>query len=244
MEIGNKIKNLLIQFFGLINNSKKSKCIFYHDIHASITYTNMSTSIEMFEKHIQNIRRKGFEIVHSITKKNKQIEISFDDGFKGVYKNIELINRLKVPITVFVVSSYIDKQNYLSAIQLKEISKNPFIKIESHSHTHPNLALLSDEKLKIEFIQSKKILEKICEDKITSICYPEGFFNKKVIQCAKDAGYDKQYSSLPGLFIKDVFPNIKRRSLVQFSSVSQFNSILKGGDHFLSLWYSIKHLTR
>ena len=67
--------------------------IFYHDIHAEKRYTDMSTPIELFEKHIQIIHESGYKIVSEITQKHGQIEICFDDAFLGIYQNIEFFKK-------------------------------------------------------------------------------------------------------------------------------------------------------
>jgi len=242
--IANKIKNSLIYIFGMIYNSRNSKCIFYHDIHSDSCFTNMSTSSDLFEKHISIIRKSGFEIVSEITKEKEQISISFDDGFKGFYENIEVINRLKIPITIFVVSSYLGEENFITKAQLKELHNNPLVTIQSHTHTHPDLTLLSSEKLEEELRKSKQILDEICDVEINSICFPKGLFSKRVVEISTKIGYTTQYSSLPGNYYNEVFPTVKRRSLVQFSSEKEFCSILKGGDHFLNYWYTKKYFSR
>ena len=65
----NLIKITFIKFFSFFCFEKKSKVIFYHDIHSNDRYTDMSTSIELFKKHIQIIEENGYEIVSHITKK-------------------------------------------------------------------------------------------------------------------------------------------------------------------------------
>jgi len=244
MAIATKIKNSLVYIFGMIKNSRKSKCIFYHDIHSDSCFTDMSTPSVLFEKHINIIRENGFEIVSEITKEEEQILISFDDGFKGVYENIEIINRLKIPITIFIVPSYLGSKNFITKEQLKELNNNPMITIQSHTLTHSDLPLLSSKILENELSNSKQILEEICGTDINSICFPKGLFSKKVVDIATKVGYARQYSSLPGNYYNEVFPTVKRRSLVQFSSEKEFLSILKGGDHFLNNWYTNKHFSR
>ena len=241
MGLGNKIKNILVYVFGMMNNSRKSKCIFYHDIHSDIRFTDMSTSSDLFEKHIHIIRENGFEIVSEITQEKGQIFISFDDGFKGVYENIDIINRLKVPITIFVVFSFLDEENFISKEQLIELNNNSMITIQSHTYTHSELPLLSSEEVEKELLKSKKLLEGICGVEINSICFPKGLFSTKVVDIASKVGYETQYSSLPGNYYNEVFPTVKRRSLVQFLSEREFRSILRGGDHFFYYWYKIKH---
>ena len=224
--------------------NKKSRVIFYHDLHSSIQYTEMSTSVEMFEKHIEIIRKKGFEIVDSISKENEQIEISFDDAWAGIYDNIEIIKRLEIPIRIFVITSLMGSENYLSKKKIIELNKNPLVNFQSHTHTHPDLPMLSDKDLEFELSESKNILEGICNKDIDEVCYPMGLFCKRTIEAAKKAGYKVQYSSIPGVFHVREYPAVINRSLVQFAKEEEFRAILKGGDYILSLWYKIKHFIK
>ena len=84
-------------------------------------------------------------------------------------------------------------------------------------------------------------LEELLGCEVSAICFPEGKFNHRVVQIANSLDYKKQYSSLPGFYYNEVFPSVKRRSLVQFANKTEFESILKGGDHLLSFWYKFKH---
>ena len=238
--IRNKLKTSLIAFYSFFKSSNRSKSIFYHDIHSSKKFTNMSTSIDLFENHIQIIQNSDFKIVREITDDHNQIQICFDDGFKGIFGNMNIINRLNVPITIFIVTSFIDKEGYLSLSEIKELNQNPLIRIESHTHTHADLTLFSKKELDFEFSHSKKILEDICDNEITSLCYPKGIFNDKIVDIASHI-YKLQYSSLPGNYYDDILPSVKRRSLVQFSSINNLRNIINGGDHILYHWYKFKH---
>ena len=244
MDLKNKIKNTIINLSARIKNSDDSKYIFYHDIHSENRFTDMSTHVDLFVKHINVIRELGFEIVHEITKEKNQISISFDDGFKGLYQNIGIINQLEVPITLFVVSSFLDRDNFLSTNNLKELAKNKFIEIQSHTLSHEELPTLDSDSLQLELKKSKEILESICETEIDSICFPKGMFDKYVIKKALEVGYHKQLSSLPGSYHAEVFPSVKRRSLVQFATEKEFRSILRGGDNILYNWYYKKHFVK
>jgi len=244
MDLKNKIKNTIINLSSRIKNSDDSKCIFYHDIHSENRSTDMSTALDLFVKHINIIRDLDFEIVHKITKEKNQISISFDDGFKGLYENIGIINQLEIPVTIFVVSSFLDSDNFLTTYNLKELSKHKFIKIQSHTFSHAELPILNATSLQRELQKSKEVLESICETEINSICFPKGLFDKSVIKKSSEVGYNKQFSSLPGSYHYEVFPSVKRRSLVQSAAEKEFKSILKGGDNILYYWYYKKHFVK
>ena len=238
-----EIKRILMEITASISRLKDSKCLFYHDLHDIDRYTSMSTPLSLFESHISLIRNLGFEIVHDINNKHNQIEITFDDGFQGIYQNINLINKLQVPITLFVSTSFIDQDNFLSRSQIRELHQNPLVKIASHTHSHLDLTSLSEEGIRDECLISKNILEDICSDHIDSFCYPKGYFNKKVIYIASSF-YKKQYSSIPGSFYKEVYKSVKHRSLTQFLTLSEIKTVLHGGDNIFDMWYRLKHFRR
>ena len=235
------IKKTLIYLNGIMKNSKKSRCLFYHDIHKDNVYTSMSTSVDVFKEHVKIIRSSGFSIVKEINDENGEILICFDDGWAGIYDNIELINKLEVPITIFVVTSFIGSNNYLNIKQIKDLNKNPLITFQSHTHKHLDLSLLTNDELIFELTESKKILEFICSREIESICFPKGLFSKSVVNIANNVGYTKQYSSLPGTYFDNFYLGVKKRDLVQFLSKYQLKSILRGGGDVLFFWYYIKH---
>ena len=241
MAVASFVKTVIIRVFSFFYFSKKSKIIYYHDIHSYKKYTYMSTPVDLFKKHINIIREQGYEIVNEITKPLGQIEICFDDAFLGLYQNIELIKDLDTPIHLFVVSSYLEKENHINKEQLLLLNDLTQIKISSHTQTHQVLNSASDSLLKNELQNSKKLLESLLNKSVYSVCYPEGKFNNRVVEFAEAVGYSSQYSSLPGFYFNDFLPYVKRRSLVQFAGEKEFKAILKGGDHVLAFWYKFRH---
>ena len=154
------------------------------------------------------------------------------------------LKQQNIPVHLFVISSYLERENYINEKQLLELSKLDIIKISSHTHTHKILNQLDENELLRELKESKEILEDLLNAPVDSICYPEGKFDKKTIHIAKKVGYKKQYSSLPGFFADRFEIDVIRRSLVQFALEKEFKAILKGGDHILAFWYKLKHFKR
>jgi len=241
MAITSFVRVVIVRVFSFFCFSKKSKVIYYHDIDSDKKYTDMSTPVELFKKHINIVRENGYEIVNEITKPFGQIEICFDDAFLGLYDNIELIKELDIPIHLFVVFSYLEKENHINKEQLLLLNNLTQIKISSHTQTHQVLNITSESLLKNELKNSKNLIEGLLNNSVDSICYPEGIFSNSVVDLAKNVGYSRQYSSLPGFYFNDFLPNVKRRSLVQFAEEKEFKAILKGGDHVLAFWYKFKH---
>ena len=79
------IKEILLKISAILNRNRESKILFYHDVYSHTQYTDMGTDVTLFEKHIDTIKKYGFNIVPKITEKYNQIQLCFDDGFKGIY---------------------------------------------------------------------------------------------------------------------------------------------------------------
>ena len=233
-------RNIILKCASFRFNNRDSKVLFYHDVHCEKKYTETSTVIKLFQDHITTIHLLGFEIVSDIYKKTGQLKIQFDDGFKGVYECIELIKKHKIPIEIFIVTSWIGKQGYLSEKEIKELQASNLVRFSSHTHTHRNLGEINDDEIHDELRKSKQLLEDITGEEVKSLCFPKGSFSNSVIQIAKELGYDEQYSSLPGSS-HDLFQGLViRRNLLQFASVSEVKSVLKGG----YMIFNRKYLTR
>jgi peptidoglycan/xylan/chitin deacetylase (PgdA/CDA1 family) len=65
-----------------------------------------------------------------------------------------------------------------------------FVKIESHTMTHPILPNVERAALDFEMRGSKKRLEEILDREIKHFCYPNGSFDEAARQAAIDAGYE------------------------------------------------------
>lgn len=72
--------------------------------------------------------------------------------------------------------------------QAREMDKS-YIKIESHTVTHPILPNVDEIQLVFEITKAKNRLEKILERNVGHFCYPNGSLNEKVRQEVENAGY-------------------------------------------------------
>lgn len=222
------IKQLLLRSIGSFLNNRDSKIIFYHDIYSINKYTEMSTNIEMFRKHLECITDNHFKLVSSISENKNEIQMCFDDGFAGIWDCRETWDLFDWRPTIFIAVKLIGNDGYLNIQQIKTLSNQGY-RFESHGWNHCPLTRLTDNQLLQETSDSKKYLEDSLGFEINEICFPLGAFSPKVIDACLNAGYKLMYSSIPGTYFNQVFPNIVRRNLVQFYNSEEFKSVLFGG---------------
>jgi peptidoglycan/xylan/chitin deacetylase (PgdA/CDA1 family) len=82
---------------------------------------------------------------------------------------------------------------------VKEMNENG-IDFGSHTVTHPILTHVPLNQVKVEIIESKKIIEKKLNRPITTFCYPNGFatdYNADIIQILKDNGFQSSVTAIP-----------------------------------------------
>lgn len=225
-------------FFGQLwfrNNA--SKILFYHDLHDKYSYTDMSTALELFKQHISAIKEEGFELVPSITKASNQVSIQFDDGFKGIYDCLPYLIEEQIPIELFVITARIGKEGYLTAEELIALDQSGLVRISAHTHQHIELGHASQEEMRSELMESKKVLEQILGKTVDGICYPRGVFSSVVVSVVESCGFKAQYSSLPGNYFNKPFPSVYRRNLVQYASPTELKYCLRGAHELFAKRY-------
>ena len=110
----NPIKEILLKISAILNRNRESKILFYHDVFSHTLYTDMGTNVELFKQHIDTIVKCGFNIVSKITERQNQIQICFDDGFKGIYDTKDVFEKYNIKPTVFLAVDLIGKEGYLN----------------------------------------------------------------------------------------------------------------------------------
>lgn len=124
--------------------------------------------------------------------KKLRVVVTFDDGYKDNLSTVApIMNKLQIPFTVFVTSSFIqeDSSDYLSAHELRDLAALPGVGIGSHGVTHRRLAECDDTSLRWELSESRRSLENMIEKSVTALSYPHGSASNRVREAARQAGY-------------------------------------------------------
>ncbi|RMA93075.1 polysaccharide deacetylase [Hydrogenothermus marinus] len=154
-----------------------------------------------FERQLKFLKLIGYKYSEIDKIEDKTVIPTFDDAYKDFIENAyPLLEKYGYKGYVFVPAKLVGKYNEWDYEKLnvkKEIMDwedlrflvSKGYKIGSHTLTHPDLTKLSDEELKKEIFDSKKILEDKLGVEIDTFCYPYGYYNDKVTEMVKKAGY-------------------------------------------------------
>lgn len=177
--------------------------IMYHDILPEKKVFFDVTHKE-FEEHLQLIQKNGLTPISmeqltthlrtGLPLPEKPILLTFDDGYGGHYEFVyPLLKKYGYPATFSIYTSNIGKDTGRSHVtweQLRQMAADPLITIAAHSVTHPrDLRELPDDKLEMEVVKSKQLLEAELGIPIRYFTYPEGKYDDRVAKAVSEAGY-------------------------------------------------------
>jgi hypothetical protein len=124
----------------------------------------------------------------------KPIVLTFDDGYLGqLTYAYPLLKKFNYPAVFYVHTAFVGAmtgQAHMNWAQLRQLSDEGLIDIESHTVTHPaDMTTLTDEQLHHELFDAKAVLEKNLGKPIVHLAYPVGKRDERVVEVAKAAGY-------------------------------------------------------
>jgi len=144
--------------------------------------------------------------------KAPHVLVSFDDAFDNLLENaLPALEDYHVPAIIFAPAGNLGSpprwematghresaEMIMTAEQLRVLSRNPLVRVGSHTLTHPDLARIRPEQLKRELADSKHRLEQWVGRPIEDLALPFGSYNRNVLQTALEAGYKRIYTLDP-----------------------------------------------
>ena len=118
----------------------------------------------------------------------KPIIISFDDTHEEHYSIAkQILEKYGFKGVFFVMTVSINKRDYMTAAQIKELSDNGHT-IGAHTWDHPDLTTLMNKDWKLQVDQPKQELKEITAKAVESFAYPFGAWNEHVIAELKKRG--------------------------------------------------------
>lgn len=211
-------------FFYSIKDKYVVPILMYHSVDTVTESRNkLKITVQTFRKQMQFLKAHKYNILplnklvllikeKKIIPKNTVV-ITFDDGMENNFIfAYPVIKEFKIPVTIFLIVDEIGKFERLTLTQIKEMQDSGLVNFGSHSlGPEPLVNIKSDEEIKRQIFDSRKILEDKLGVKVNLFSYPEGFFNDKIKKMVIDAGYIGAVATIPGLgFANDDIFVLKR----------------------------------
>lgn len=124
----------------------------------------------------------------------KILYLTFDNGYENGYTAsiLDALKKEKVPGTFFLTGHYVESATDLVNRMIKEGHE-----IGNHSYGHPNMANLSETRMKEEWQKFDQLLaEKTSVTKTRFVRPPEGVFSEKLLAYGNEIGYRHMFWSV------------------------------------------------
>jgi peptidoglycan/xylan/chitin deacetylase (PgdA/CDA1 family) len=192
---------------------------------------------------------------------DRPVLITFDDGYEGVHRHaLPVLARHGFPATLFVSTGWLkgphDTGGGLDTMldwrQVRELA-GADVEIGGHSHTHPQLDQLPDERLRSELVLCKEIIGDELGTVPESFAYPYGYSSRRVRETVRETGYAQALAVGNGLARRRQGPYALTRLTVRRSTgVEEFQRLLEGraiarnfaGDRALTKGYALVRRAR
>ena len=219
-----------IDDFGLIS-------LMYHRFEEN-KYPSTNIRIDDFKKHIKilqenNIRfinPKNFENEIKNNKKQRKILLTIDDGFSSFYQNAwPLLKKEKIPFILFVSTREVGAFNYMTWDQIREISKEDFVEIGNHSHTHEYLVDESKDLILDDIKKSISIFKDQLGKNSEFFSYPFGEYSLEFKKLIKSLGFKYAFGQHSGVIdeTKDFYELPRFPINEKYGEIKRFNSLTK-----------------
>ena len=219
-----------IDDFGIIS-------LMYHRFEEN-KYPSTNIRINDFKEHlkiiednnIKFINPKDFENELKNNKLQRKILLTIDDGFLSFYENAwPILKNKRVPFILFVSTREIGAYNYMSWEQIKEISKEDFVEIGNHSHTHEYLADEDNETIKKDIEKSISIFKKNLGNNSNFFSYPFGEYSNDFKSIIKEFGFKYAFGQHSGVMdeTKDFYELPRYPINEKDGEIKRFKSLTK-----------------
>jgi peptidoglycan/xylan/chitin deacetylase (PgdA/CDA1 family) len=234
--------------------SEEVPVLVYHDVVNSATPEPGrfdQISLMLFKEQMRYLHENGYTTISldqlvSFMKggaiPKKSIALSFDDGWKSITAIIPILKQYHFKASFFIFPGKgVVQPFYMDWSDILAIAEDTDFQIESHTMTHPwakdsNLVTWIDGKtvgrgikeVEYELKESKDMVEKILRKKVKYLAWPCGLYNEKLIEIAKNAGYEALLTTDDGANTQggDVF-RIKRLVVDGFCGMATFKEGLQ-----------------
>ena len=182
--------------------------LMYHRIDDQSATSALSVSPQSFARQMAFFHERGYRvvpldqivewIVHDRPPVHGAVAITFDDGFDSVYTQAyPVLRRYGMPATVFIVTDWVGRPGYLSWAQIRELAAHGF-EIGGHTCSHPWLPALTEDAMRRELVESRRVLQQQVPGSAQHFSYPFGAYDAVVKHAVRAVPYASACATNPG----------------------------------------------
>jgi len=206
--------------------------LLYHDVCKETACDRFAVSLSSLKQQLLALREQGFSVADLPTIRAGEtprcrVVLTFDDGLASHYEHaFPALLENGFSATFFVSTALVGSAGYLTWSQIREMS-DAGMTIGSHGFLHSDYSLLRPSLASYQLRASRQSLESAIGKPVTSFSAPYGFLNKRLIEVARNAGFEQICSSLPSL-AGSTCTVIPRLAVYADTSIAEFVALAHG----------------
>ena len=215
----------------------RSVILTYHSLDDSESVISIPPSL--FRQQMEFLAASGMPVVplDQALHRPGSVAITFDDGFCNLLDHaVPVLERLRLPATIFVVSEYCGRNNNwpsqphgvpdLPLLSWDKLSAlPPLISLGAHTMTHPDLRRLSAEECERELCECQGQIEQHLGRPVRCLAYPYGASSPQVRSLA-----DRHFELAVGTSLRFLSTRSSRLDLPRIDA------------YYLRGWFSLERL--
>lgn len=259
MLVGFLVFLLFLYLFAFLKYKDSCFILVYHRIDSyKGGLKSLYVKPKTFERQMRFLKSRGYETInlselkHRIEKKlplQKKFCITFDDGYNDLLNAYPILKKYEYKATVYLhikavlEGSYIyPKMSAAKMINVNEL-KNimDIFEVGSHTITHPDLSIVSQEEVIKELRLSKEYLESLTKTKIEHFCYPFGKIFSNYDRILSQLNYQTAVTLKSGLIYSKseidfyALPRVEWKEI----SASSFKDFVKNLDFYIKIFFGV-----
>jgi peptidoglycan/xylan/chitin deacetylase (PgdA/CDA1 family) len=186
------------------------------------------------------------------------VAITFDDAFSDNYDHAwPLLAEFELPATFFITTGLVARQpvvidrfarllsvdsSTIEPLSWAQVAKmrSSGMSIGAHSVTHPNLAAIDADEARWEIETSRRVLEDVLGEAVTSFAYPFGkpkhAFTSRTVTQVREAGFEHAGAINCRTLRRGEHPLRLPRIPVNNDSLEVLRSVIAGEEDLLGVW--------
>ena len=201
-------------------------------------YPSTNIKVEDFIKHLNIIEENkisfinpnNFEEELKNNKKQRKVLLTIDDGFSSFFDNAwPILKKKKIPFILFISTREVGSFNYMTWDQIKELSKENFVEIGNHSHTHEYLVDENNNFIKKDIEKSITIFKDKLGKNSNFFSYPFGEYSLEFKDIIKSLGFKYAFGQHSGVMdeTKNLYELPRFPINEKYGEIKRFNSLIK-----------------
>jgi peptidoglycan/xylan/chitin deacetylase (PgdA/CDA1 family) len=183
------------------SQSERSQILMYHSIGGQAdgdTRGLYSVQPNQFLSQMKYLNalctRSGLRVVPFSEEVSSTVSITFDDGYSDNAINaLPVLEKFEFPFHIFINPSLIQsgKEGFLTHDQIRDLSSHPLVTLGVHGYSHQPLTQLTDAEVSSELDQAKDWLADITGTVPSTLSYPHGAVNERVVNVVRKCRFSR-----------------------------------------------------